>query len=155
MPRERSFLLEECCRFLGAGGLATRLGFKYDEFSRNFGNYLPTLQNKFAFAVVMRTRRQVVLGVVATGVGRDSRAFAFNLSSGRVLQRAAKSRLAAGCSFESSMLKFGNEEIILKNNSAPEVRVNTMVIGEKYFEFAREDLFGKEESDNTVVLEAI
>jgi hypothetical protein len=31
------------------------------------------------------------------------------------------------------MLRFGNDEIVIKNNSSLEIKVNTMIIGERYF----------------------
>jgi len=153
MPRERSFLLDECCKFFGVNGLSTKLSFKYDEFCKNFANYLPTLQNKFLFAVVMKTKKNVVFGVVSYHIGRESKAFAFNLSSMKVMHKSPRSRVPA-TNYESSMLRFGNEELILRNNSSLDIRVNTMIIGERYFEFLKEDLVGKDEGDS-VALEAM
>ena len=154
MPKERSFLLEECCKFFGANGLVTKLSYKYDEFCKNFGHYLPTLQNKFLFAVILKTKKNVVFGVIASSVGRDSRAFAFNLSTMKIMHKFAKSRVSTASSFESSMLKFGNDEIIIKNNVSLEIKINTMIIGERYFEFSKEDLLGRDETDS-LALEAM
>ena len=51
------------------------------------------------------------------------------------------------------MLKFGNDEIVLRNNSNLEIRVNTMILGERYFEFIKDDLVGKGETGDYVQLE--
>ena len=52
------------------------------------------------------------------------------------------------------MLKFGNDEIIIKNNVSLEIKINTMIIGERYFEFSKEDLLGRDETDS-LALEAM
>lgn len=51
------------------------------------------------------------------------------------------------------MLKFGNDEIVLRNNANLEIRVNTMILGERYFEFIKDDLVGKGETGDYVQLE--
>ncbi|MFM7850878.1 MAG: hypothetical protein ACKO96_02960 [Flammeovirgaceae bacterium] len=52
------------------------------------------------------------------------------------------------------MLKFGNDEIVIRNNSNLEARVNTMILGERYFDFTREDLVGKGEAGDYIQLES-
>lgn len=60
---------------------------------------------------------------------------------------------ASSTSYENSMLKFGNDEIVIRNNSSLNIRVNTMILGERYFEFSKEDLVGKETGE-TVELQS-
>lgn len=86
-----------------------------------------------------------MFGVVASSLGRDGKGTALNLTGKRVMKRNERSRVGS-CIFDNNTLKFGNDEITVKNNSVPEVRVNTTIIGEKYFMFNREDLIGKGES---------
>lgn len=98
----------------------------------------------------MKTKKNVVFGVVTYYSGNESKAFAFNLSTMKIMQKSQRSRQNTSTSYESSMLKFGNEEIIIKNNSNLEIKINTLIIGERYFDFSKENLVGKE--DETVVL---
>lgn len=101
----------------------------------------------------MKTKKNVVFGVMSYWIGRESKAFAFNLNTMKIMHKSPKSKVSS-TAYESSMLKFGNEEIIIRNNSNLEIKINTLIIGERYFDFSKEDLVGKEEGE-TVLLEAM
>ena len=62
----------------------------------------------------------------------------------KIMHKSVRTKLQP-TAYESSMLKFGNDEIVIRNNSSLEIKINTMIIGERYFEFLKEDLVGKEE----------
>ena len=62
----------------------------------------------------------------------------------KIMHKSVRTKLQS-TAYESSMLKFGNDEIVIRNNSSLEIKINTMIIGERYFEFLKEDLVGKEE----------
>mgnify|MGYP000492375372 CR=1 FL=1 len=79
---------------------------------------------------------------------------AINLTDMKVLQKVEKSR-ANSSNFDNSYLKFGNEEIIMRNNGPLEVKVNTAIIGERYFSFRRDDLVSRKEESSTIPLEAM
>jgi len=101
----------------------------------------------------MKTKKNVVFGIISYCVGRESKAFAFNMNTMKIMHKSPRSRVPS-TNYESSMLKFGNEEVIIKNNSNLEIRINTMIIGERYFEFSKEELVGRDE-EGEVALEAM
>ena len=136
-------MIEECRKFFGVNYISTKLSFKYDEWFKNFSEYLPTPPKEFLFAVIMKTKKDVVFGVISDSVGKESKALAFNLKTRKIMKKSQRAK-ASSTSYENSMLKFGNDEIVIRNNSSLNIRVNTMILGERYFEFSKEDLVGKE-----------
>jgi len=101
----------------------------------------------------MKTKKDVVFGVISDSVGKESKALAFNLKTKKIMRKSQRTKNPS-TAYDSSMLKFGNDEIIIRNNSSLSIRVNTMILGERYFEFTKEDLVGKETSE-TVELESL
>ena len=91
----------------------------------------------------MKTKKDVVFGVISDSVGKESKALAFNLKTRKIMKKSQRAKVSS-TSYENSMLKFGNDEIVIRNNSSLNIRVNTMILGERYFEFSKEDLVGKE-----------
>lgn len=39
--------------------------------------------------------------------------------------------------FENNYLKFGNDEISIKNNVSLEIKVNTVILGQRYYTFSK------------------
>jgi hypothetical protein len=74
-------------------------------------------------------------------LGKDAAVMAYNLTDKKVIRKSDRFR-SKTCSFESNILKFGNDEIVLKNILPFEVVVNSTIIGETYFKFKREELLG-------------
>jgi hypothetical protein len=48
------------------------------------------------FAVILKTRQNITFGVISTFLGRDSKAFAFNLNTRKIMNKSQKSRLPSG-----------------------------------------------------------
>lgn len=82
--------------------------------------------------------------MVSSSIGRDSASLAVNLTIMKTMKKVASSR-AMPSSFENNVLKFGNEEISIKNGWGLDLNVNTGIIGERYFNFSREEFVGKGE----------
>lgn len=142
MPKERRFLDATCCNLLQCRIVSTKLSYKYDQNWTNFGFYIPLPANKFPFAVIFRTKStQHVFGLICSSIGKEAEVLAYNLRTMKLMDKLPKSR-AMPCSFENNTLKFGNEEISIKNNGRLELNLNTSIVGEKYFNFGREDLVG-------------
>lgn len=100
----------------------------------------------------MKTKKDVVFVVISDSVGKESNAIALNLKTRKIMKKSQRAK-SSSTSYESSMLKFGNDEIVIRNNSNLNIRVNTMIMGQRYFEFSKEDLVGKETGE-TVELES-
>ena len=66
---------------------------------------------------LFKTKRQIIFAVVSQFLGRDSASIAINLTEKKILKKAEKTRAISG-NFENNMLKFGNEEITIKNNGS-------------------------------------
>ena len=56
----------------------------------------------------MKTKRNVVFGVISDSIGLGSRAYAFNLQKKKIMIKSQKTRLASS-KYESSMLRFGGD----------------------------------------------
>lgn len=66
---------------------------------------------------------------------------AVNLTAMKSMKKSGSSR-AMPSSFDNNILKFGNEEISIKNGWGLDLNVNTGIIGERYFSFTREEFVG-------------
>lgn len=55
----------------------------------------------------MKTKKNVVFGLISDSVGHDSKAFAFNLHTRKIMNKSQRTRQSS-TNYESSMLKFGN-----------------------------------------------
>lgn len=109
MPKEREFLHSQCCEFFKCRDISSKLSFKYDDYSKNFANYIPNATRKFAFLVLFKAKKsQAVFGLISTSIGRDSTSMAFNLNTMKVMKKTSTSRVIPS-SFDNNILKFGNE----------------------------------------------
>lgn len=79
----------------------------------------------------------------------------FNITDMKTIRRVEKTR-AYSTNFDNNFLKFGNEEITMKNNQGKlEVNISTAIIGEKYYNFKRDELLGRRDEYSAVALEAM
>lgn len=69
----------------------------------------------------------------------------------RVVKKNERTR-AQSTTYDNNVLRFGNNEIMIKNGINLELNVNTAIMGERYFTFTREELVGKEETSNPIAL---
>ena len=54
---------------------------------KNFGYYLPTVSNRFIFAVLFKTKKQVVFGVLSDSLGKESSSVVINLTDMRIFSK--------------------------------------------------------------------
>jgi hypothetical protein len=76
----------------------------------------------------MKTKNDVIFGVISDSVGKESKAFAFNLKTKKIMKKSQRARNSS-TTYESSMLKFGNDEIVIRNNYNLNIKINTMILG--------------------------
>jgi hypothetical protein len=81
--------------------------FKYDDYYKNFGYYLPSAGNQFIFAVIFKSKKQVVFGVISQFLGKEAKSIAFNLNTMKVFKKSDRSRVLAS-NYDSGFLKFGH-----------------------------------------------
>jgi hypothetical protein len=62
--------------------IKTTFLYKYDEFNKNFSNYLPQ-KTPYDFVIIAKSKKSQIFGVISSGLGPRSKAMAFNLNSGK------------------------------------------------------------------------
>ena len=118
---------------------------------KNFGSYLPTPDSSFTFAFLFKSKKQVIFAVLSQGLGKGSISMVVNLTDNKIFNKSDKTKATSG-SFDGVNLKFGSEEISIKNNGPLEVRVSTAIFGERYYTFKKEELVSKKEEANIIQL---
>lgn len=87
--------------------------------------------------------KNAIFGVISKGLGVKSQALLFNANSGKSFTGDIKTD---STQYEGGNLVFGYGEIRFKNNTNMEFIVNIRAFGNKYFNFKKEDIIGKEEA---------
>lgn len=77
--------------------------YKYDDFNKNFANYLP-IKEAFNFVILLKSKKGQIFGVVACGIGPKTKVAAFNLNTGKLF--LGDSNLSASY-YDSGYLNFG------------------------------------------------
>lgn len=155
LPDIRKFIIGEVGRFLNRPKFTSTLLFKYDDFSKGIGNYIPTSRNPYAFLLLLRSQKGEIFGLMANSVGNNSNAMAFNASQRTIFKKSEKADLLKGAEYTAGYLSFGSSEVRLKQNGNCEVFVVNGMIGQRYFDFNREQLAGYNEEKEAVALSAI
>lgn len=130
--------------------IKTTFLYKYDEFNKNFSNYLP-IKSPYDFVLLGKTKKSQLFGVISIGLGQKSRALAFNLNSGKTF---ASEPSMGSSTYDGSYLLFGQSEIRIKNNSILELVVTTRIFNTRCFSFMKEELVGVETGES-VLLDAL
>lgn len=138
------------CKFMQYKSIKTTFLYKYDEFNKNFANYLP-IKSNYDFVLLAKTKKSQIFGVISIGLGPKSRAMAFNLNSGKTFTGDAS---MSSTTYDGNYLLFGQSEIRIKNNSILELVVTTRIFGTRYFSFMKEELVGTENGES-VLLDAL
>jgi hypothetical protein len=112
-PKERQILEGYICNFMQCKSIKTSFLYKYDEFNKNFSNYLP-LKEAYDFVIVARTKKSQIFGVISCGIGAKSKAMAFNLNSAKCFTGDAN---IPSSTFDGGYLIFGQGEIRFRSNS--------------------------------------
>lgn len=138
--KQRANLNAAISKFLRGQKFTTTFLYKYDDFTKNFSNYLPTVRPYYDFVIIVKLKSSVIFGVICSGIGPGSRATAINATSDRSFSGEQKS--ISSTNFDGSFLVIGQGEIRFRNNSNLEVVVNSRIYSTRYFSFKKEELVG-------------
>ena len=150
LSKGRKLLVRQIATFLGVGRFSSSLLYRYDPATKSFHHFLPSPQNNFNLLLLCQSKKGVTFGAASKGVGRQSKALAFNLTAGTTFP--SSETCEASTKYEAGMLIVGNGEIKLRNNYGCEVIVQSGIFGARAFRFQKEELVGAGEKGESVPL---